>query len=104
MIGVCAIVIRVGAVPHVGRAAGDFDQWGVCHPVPQHLGPVGVGLIVGIAGESRCELEVSAVGNGVLQIVAREVRINLPAEAATAGRGIPQGGLKVVDGLSEREP
>lgn len=104
MVSVRAIVVRVGRVPDVHGVTVEFKERGVGHPVPEHVGPVGVGLVPRVAGEAGGELEVAGVGNGIFEIVPCEVGIDLPSQATAAGGGVPEFGLEVVDGLGESDP
>lgn len=89
MVGVSAVVVAIGGVPDVHYVATEFEDRRVGHPVPKHVGPVGVCLITGVAGEAGGELEVPGVGDGVFEVISCQVGVDLPVEATAAGGGWP---------------
>lgn len=96
-----AVNVRVGAVVD---GPCRRDELGGCPPVPRFLGPVGVGLVAGVASQSCCQLEEATVGDAVLVIVSSVEGENLPPQSSVAGRCVPPTDLQVEDGLSEGKP
>lgn len=85
-----AVAVRFGAV--VDGPCGRHELRG-CPPVPRLLGPVGVRLVAGVAGQSGCELEEATVGDAVLVIVSVVEGEDLPSESTVAGGVVPASSL-----------
>jgi len=81
------------------------DELHADHPVPGDVGPVRVGVVVGVAGQAGAQVEEAAVGDGVLVVVAVVGQRDLPAQAAAALVVVAhRAGLRVEDGLGQRQP
>lgn len=93
-----------GGVGAVVDGPGGAHELGGGPPVPGLSGPVGVGLVAGVAGQSGCELEEATVGDAVLVVVSFVEGEDLPPEPSVAGCGVPASGLQVEDGLSQGQP
>lgn len=73
-------------------------------PVVRPHRPLRIRRVPGVPRESRGQLEEAAVGDGVLVAVPVVEGVDLPAQAAAAGVGVPAQRLRVEYGLCEREP
>lgn len=54
------------------------------HPVECLLRPSGIGIVLGVHGQSRAKMEKSSVGSSIFVRPPIEPRIDLPAHATTA--------------------
>ncbi len=117
--GCCPLQKRAGVVgPLVRSDAGAiFDVYAVVyvvplaiqelrihHPVPRPLGPVRVGLVSRVPGQTRGDVEETSLRDGVLVIEPVVPGEDLPTQATSAILFLPAGGLRVENGLGKRQP
>lgn len=73
-------------------------------PVVRPHRPLRIRHVPGVPREPCGQLEEAAVRDGVLVAVPVVEGVDLPAQAAAAGVGVPAQRLRVEHGLREREP
>lgn len=89
-------------------AIEEVEVWGhearSLRPVEDLVGPVHVGLIAGVDGQTGSDVEEAAIGDAILVIVPRVQAEDLPSQPPVAVLVIPPAGLQVEDRLSQRQP
>ena len=94
--------VGMGAVVNVEVIINKID----CDdPVVGSLGDAGVRVVARVPGQARTQVEVAAIGDRVLVVVALVVGGNLPSQASAAHVVVALGhALAVEDGLGELKP
>lgn len=78
LVDIRAISLDMGTV--VDLVIGVYQPYAGC-PIPNLLGVVSVGVIVGVSGKPGAEVEEASIRNGVLVVVTTEVRVHLPPQS-----------------------
>lgn len=99
ILAVRLVVSRIGDIPVLG-----LQQRSGSRPVPNLVGPVGVGLVLGESRQASGQLEQAPVRDGVLHGVAGLIGPDLPANAAVACFRVPAADLHVEDSSGQRGP
>jgi len=73
-------------------------------PVEDLVGPVRVGLVASVDGQTGGDIEETTVGDGVLVIEPGVEGEDLPSQPPVAVLVIPSASLQVENGLSKRQP
>lgn len=84
--------------------ASRLDESNLLRPVPNLDGPVSVGLVMRVSGQTGCDIEQTTICDGVLIVVTVVPCKDLPSQTTAAVVHIPPRRHGIKDGLSKVEP